>query len=133
MSKDNTQVREDFIFKQALSDIPLEPKEEEDPSEQLFKNFSPKTIIDSFEKQLGFKQKETPAPKVKYKHVMLSPGVNDDDSELLDQLMNDPELYTIASKSQHWTVRGEYKLFIEYMVNLDVKKAREEKKEKANE
>ena len=82
-------------------------------------------MLDAFEKAQGLEKSAPEQPKLRYKHIMLSPGVDDEDSKLLDDLMNDPELYQIVNRTQTWTVRGEFKIFIEYTENLDVKKKRE--------
>ena len=122
--------REDFIFKGSLSELPLDPKTEEQIETSLFKNFKPKEMIDAYERQLGITVSEPSMPKLRYKHIMLSPGVDEEEGALLDKLMNDPELYQIVNRDKYWTPRGELKIWIEYTENLDVKKEREAKKEK---
>ena len=134
MSTPNLKEREDFIFNPTLSDIALDPKSDDDLSKEIFKTFKQEDIIDAYEKSMGIKQRTYDIPKTRYKHIMLSPGTSEDDSELLDQLKNDPELFQIIGEKSTWTVRGEYKIFIEYLENLDVKKAREAaKKDKSDE
>ena len=122
------KTREDFIFGE-LSELPLEPKSENEPR-SLFKDFDPDKMIDAYEHQLGIKRNAPALPKVRYKHIMLSPGTSDEDGAILSQLMNDPELYQVINRTQYWTPRGELKLFIEYSENLDLKTERELKKEK---
>ena len=129
----NLKERDDFIFNEVLSELPLELKGEDQIESALFKEFKPKEMIDAYERQLGISQPDAPATKLRYKHIMLSPGVDELDAELLDKLMNDSELYQIVNRTQYWTPRGELKIFIEYTENLDLKKAREGKKEKTNE
>ena len=129
----NLKDRDDFIFKETLSELPLEPKTEEDIKKQLFKGFDPDKVIDEYEAQLGVKAAPIPTPNIKYKHIMLSPAIDDNDSECLTKLMNDPELYQIINRDRYWTPRGELKIWIEYTENLDVKKQRESAKtEKEN-
>ena len=125
--------REDFIFSETLSELPLNPRTEEQVRKDLFKEFDPEKMVDSFENQLGIKVKTPELPKLRYKNIMLSPGTDEDDSALLNELMNDHELYQIVNRSHYWTPRGEFKLFIEYTENLDIKKEREKQKEKTNE
>ncbi|CAK0773804.1 hypothetical protein CCP3SC5AM1_880014 [Gammaproteobacteria bacterium] len=125
--------RKDFIFSETLSELPLVPKTEEQSRKDLFKGFDPEKIMDAYEEQLGIKVKAPDMPRLRYRHIMLSPGVEEDDSQLFDQLMNDNELYQIINRTSYWTPRGEFKLFLEYTENLDVKKDREKQKEKTNE
>ncbi len=124
--------RTDFVFSD-ISDLPLDPRSEEQVSKDLFKGFDPEKVVDAYEQQLGIKTIDMPIPNLRYKHIMLSPGTNDDDDELLDQLMNDAELYHITNRLNNWTPRGELKVFIEYTENLDVKKKRQEKEKQTNE
>lgn len=123
--------RESFVFNDSLSELPFEPRSEEEIRKSLFNGSDPEKLVDAYEEQLGIKVPSTPTPKIKVNNVMLSPGVDDDDSVLLNQLYNDPELYQILEKSNYWTPRGEYKIFVIYTENLDVKEARA-KKEKVD-
>jgi hypothetical protein len=126
--------REQFSFKESLSEMALEPKTEAELHKAIFgvedaEKYAER-MVDSYEEQLGIKVKETPLPKLKVRHIMLSPGTDDDDSALLDGLYNDPELYQVLEKTAYWTQRGEYKLFIQYTENMDVRKSRERDKAK---
>lgn len=119
------------MFNDSLSDLPFEPRTEEEIRSQLFHGSDPEKLVDAYEEQLGIKTASAPTPRFKMNNVMLSPGADDDDSVLLNQLYNDQELYQIVEKSNYWTPRGEYKIFVIYSENLDVKEARA-KKEKVN-
>ena len=124
--------RESFVFSDSLSELPFEPRSEEQIRKQLFHGSDPEKLVDAYEEQLGIRAPETPMPKMKVSNIMLSPGTDDDDSTLLNQLYNDTELYQVIEKSAYWTPRGEYKIFVIYSENLDVKEARLKKQEKVN-
>ena len=127
MSKSLEEERTQYVFQQELSEIDFVPRTEEEIEKSLFKTFNPEQLVDAYEKSMGLEKPSAEQPKLRYKHIMLSPGVDDEDSQLLDTLMNDPELYQIVNRTQTWTVRGEFKIFIEYTENLDVKKKREKR------
>lgn len=123
--------RESFVFSDSLSELPFEPRSEEEVRKQLFHGQDPEKMVDAYEEQLGIRAPEAPMPKMKVSNIMLSPGTDEDDAALLNQLYNDVELYQILEKSPYWTPRGEYKIFVIYSENLDVKELRA-KKEKVN-
>ena len=133
IDKTKLEEREGFIFRETLSELPLEPKDEAQIQKSLFKDFDAEKMMNAYESQLGIKPKEEAAPKIRYCSIQLSPGVDDEDQKLLSDLMNDPELYQIVNRSSYWTPRGEYKLFMEYTENLDIKASRERVQEPVKE
>lgn len=120
---------ESFALSESVSDIPLTNRKSTDLIPALFGKNGPDEVIDAFEEHMGLRKKE---PKVEYKinNVLLSPGTSPDDSDLLNELLSDSELYTVIKFNETWTVHGAIKMFFIYKENLTVKKKRLEEKAK---
>ena len=118
---------EQFAFSDTIKDLDwkVSTDDEDKVRKELFgENFDPDKLIDKFEEQTGIKSASTKPANVVYKSVMLSPGDDNDDAALLYQLMNDKELYPMLQEKSNWTPKGEYKMFIIYGENQDVKTKR---------
>jgi hypothetical protein len=126
MNTKKANANESFMLKGNLSDIAWAPRSEEEVRKDLFKGTDPEKIIDAYEEQLGLKIKEEPKANTLYKSVFLSPCTIDQDQELLSKFYNNPDQYQVLNRSDYWTPRGELKIFLEYMENLDVKKEKEQ-------
>jgi len=120
--------RENFMLGGKLSELDWEPKTEEQVSQELFKGLDPDKIVDAFEEQTGLKTKTVEIPNQIYKFVYLSPCTDEDDGELLKKLYNNPKQYQICQRQDNWTPRGELKIFIEYLENIDVRLEKEAEK-----
>lgn len=123
---------EQFAFADTIKDLELKPSltDEADVRKELFgESFDPEKMIDQYEAQLGIKKQSDAKPgKVLFKTIMLTPGDDDDDSKLLFQLMNDKELFPHLKEDHYWTPRGEYKMFVIYGEDQDVKLRREQER-----
>lgn len=127
--KNFRSVAEQFAFADTIKDLELKPSltDETAVRKELFgENFDPEKMVDEFEQQLGIKKpQEANIGKVLFKTIMLTPGDDDDDSKLLFQLMNDKELFPHLKEDHYWTARGEYKMFVIYGEDQDVKQRRD--------
>lgn len=125
--KRGTTDLEQFAFSDTLKDVEWKPRgtEEETRRELFGENFDPEKVIDKYEETVGIKSPNEKKFNVLYKSVMLSPGDDEDDRQLLFDLMNDKELYPHLKEESNWTPRGEYKMFIIYAEDQDVKKKRQ--------
>jgi hypothetical protein len=128
MKRNVQKEREDFMFAETLSELPLVPRTTEQITHELFKGSDPEKVIDAYEQQMGIKSNGPVRLNTRYRNIMLSPGVDEDEAKLLNDLYNDTELYQIVNRTAYWTPRGEIKLFMEYMENMDVKAEREKSK-----
>lgn len=78
-----------------------------------------KEIVDTLEREMGIK---APIKKENIKkHVATLAPDDDADKELLELILNNPDRYNINYMDKTWTVRGEYRMFIVYSENLNVK------------
>jgi hypothetical protein len=122
---------DEFIITEAVSDLPLKPRgKDRDIETELFGQKKVKEVIDAFEETIGIKNKHVKAPNVVYKNILLSPGYDEEDRALYNDLLNDIELYRIVKISESWTNRGDFKIFIVYTEDQDVKQQRIEEKDK---
>ena len=119
---------EQFAFADTIKDLELKPSltDESEVRKELFgEHFDPEKMIDQFEQQLGIKRpSDSKIGKVLFKSIMLTPGEDNDDNKLLFSLMNDKELYPHLKEDHYWTPRGEYKMFVIYGEDQDVKERR---------
>lgn len=129
--KPDVEEKTEFIISGSVSDMKKREKGR-DIETDLFGSKSIKEVIDSFEEQTGIKNKVFIKPKEEFKNILLSPGYDEEDRTLLNQLLNDNEMYRIVKMTESWTARGEFKLFIIYAENLDLK-AKREQENKVNE
>lgn len=100
------------LFK-AISDKPISKKKKTRNLEsELFGDKTPTELVDAFEQQLGYptpEKKET----VRYKTKLFN--INHElDKELLGQLLNDKDRYSIVMWKDTWTVHGDFKIFVIY-------------------
>lgn len=128
---------EQFAFADTIKDLDLKPSssDEDQVRKELFgEHFDPEKMIDQYEQQLGIKKpSDSKIGKVLFKSIMLTPGDDDDDNKLLFQLMNDKELYPHLKEDHYWTPRGEYKMFVIYGEDQDVKQRRDQERNLAKE
>lgn len=122
--------KETFVFAEPAHDLNYEPPETDESviAERLFGKQTPGQMIDAFERQVGLQQPKTEKLNWVYKVVMLS-GEDEEDMALYCQLLNDQELYPRHTTATSWTARGEYKMFVTYAEDLNVRAARLKKKE----
>ena len=123
MSK--AKAAEDFVLKGTISELDWKERDEEQITKELFKGSDPDKMIDAYEEQLGIKTHEPTKKNTRYKHVMLSPSTNEDDDVLLDKFFNSPDQYQVLNRADYWTNRGELKIFIEYLEDMDVRREKE--------
>lgn len=128
-----SNITEDFILGDSVSDIPRRLRKEKDLESDLFKNTGQgvdyiNNQLDAFEQQVGIKNKSPKSPNIQWKNILLSPGADVEDSVLLNTLLNDSELYSIRAVDKSWTAKGEIKFFVIFGENLDIKEEREKKK-----
>jgi hypothetical protein len=131
MPKKNIEIknREDFMLQGTLSEVPWEPKSEEQIQKDLFKSSDPDKILDAFETQLGIKSNNVPIPNEIYKCIFLKPCSDDEHAQLLQDLYNNSRRYRVLNRSDNWTHKGDLVMFVEYVENLDVKAELEKEKE----
>ena len=123
MSK--AKAAEDFVLKGTISELDWKERDEEQITKELFQGSDPDKMIDAYEEQLGIKTHEPAKKNTRYKHVMLSPSTNEDDDVLLDKFFNSPDQYQVLNRADYWTNRGELKIFIEYLEDMDVRREKE--------
>jgi len=91
----------------------------------LFGDFEPNKVVDSFEAAIGLNKPEVDKKNIAFRNILLNPGGDEEDSALLNRLLNDTERYHITFMDKTWTPCGDYKMFIVYVDDLDVKAKRE--------
>lgn len=127
--------REDFMLQGHSSELSWSPRSEEEINKNLFGGSDPDKMMDAYEEQLGIKVKAVAKKNTMYKHVYLSPCSGSDepnnDAVLLNQFYNNPDQYQVISRSDNWTPKGELKIFIEYLEDMDIR-AEKEKAVKKN-
>lgn len=120
---------DDFAVGELVHDMAKPKAQKPLTADEVFGNDASKAV-DAFETQLGLRQGvKLKAPNLIYTSRLLSPGYDDEDRDMLNQLLNDRELYQIIKMTDSWTARGDYKMFIIYAENQDVKNQRAGKKE----
>lgn len=121
---------EDFVINESVSDLPLKPKASRDLENELFSDKRITKVLDAYEETIGIKNKLPKKTNIVYKNILLSPGYDEEDKALFNELLNDIDLYRIVKMTDNWTARGDYRVFIVYTEDLDVKQQRAEEKEK---
>lgn len=113
----------DELFSSTLSEIrDSDIPEPRDLESELFNKKSIREMVTNFEKELGL------APGKKGKTVrrhaeILSPA-KEEDGEKLSSILNDDGKYRIVMWKDTWTVHGEFRVFLVYEENIDVKKGK---------
>lgn len=112
---------DNFVFREQLSDIQNSsvPEPTRDLEYELFGKKGLKSALDNLEQELGY-GKSKAVPKFKIYNKVFSAN-DDEDRELMNDLFNDPK-FNIIRWEQTWTVHGDFKVFIIYSENLDLKK-----------
>ena len=118
MKKKLPNTEENFnTFTNTVPNLEKEPKRQLE--DELFKKNWQKTVVDTFEKNLGLPDKTTTQTKknvlIKNKTFQLE---FDKDQILLNELMNSPRYHIILWKDT-WTMDGNYRIFAIYEDNLD--------------
>ncbi len=121
------------IFEDKVSDISLvkpkagkgaKNKPERNLKKELFGKKDVNEVIDAYENSLGYPKKQKQDVNLKYKNKIFTAN-NAEDTELLNELMNSKDRYTIVMWKDTWTVHGDYKVFIIYAENTDSKELTE--------
>ncbi len=108
-----------FIFKETVSSIPLKKASTgRDIEQELFGKKGQMDIVNDLEKELGYKKKVSKPANIKYHNVLLNPA-DDTDQELLNQLLNDKEVFNIKKWSEFSTNRTGFQIFVIYTEDLD--------------
>jgi len=120
MAKQKLKVEDNFLTFAGASESrgAITNKTDRDLAAELYKKNWQSNSIDSFEKSNGIVPR-TEKPNLRYKNRVFTPGY-DEDSKLLNDLMNNPKFSIIYSKD-NWTVDGQYKMFVIYAENMDYK------------
>lgn len=121
---------ESFIFSEQLSEINAStiPEPTRDLEQELFGKKGIKEVIDVFEQEMGLGKPRETKQNLKYYNRIFCPSA-DEDQELLNELLNDKDRYRIIMWDKTWTVHGDYRVFVVYSENLDVKKKDEPSEE----
>jgi hypothetical protein len=127
MGKEHT----DNIFSDTVSDLKISKiKKDRDLENELFGKKGIQEKIDALEESLGFgKGEKIKSRNLKFHHKLLNPS-HDEDEQLLNELLNDKYRFNIIMWKDTWTVHGEYKVFVIYSEDLDVKKEEDKNTEK---
>lgn len=114
-----------FVFKETLSDLSNNayPEPVRDLETELFGKKGLKEKLDALESTLGY-GKENTTPKIKFHNKIFCPN-SEDDRKLLNELLNDPR-FSVVKWEDTWTAHGDYRVFIIYSENLEVKKAKKD-------
>lgn len=109
-----------------VSELSLTKSTQRDLIQELFGKPNVNKIIDRIEAELG-RPTATVKVKVKYHNRIFNLNL-EEDIQLMNELLNEPERFTIIMWKDTWTVHGEFKVFVIYAETLkpEVKKGTDE-------
>jgi len=109
-----------------LSDLKIKRIPERDLQAELFKDRSPKQIVDEYEESIGRKPKKE--IKLNLKNKIQYFNIKDEEDKILfEELMNNPK-YNIIHYRDTFTVGGDHRIVCIYSEDLDYDKNKEKEK-----